>query len=80
MLLSPMRRAPLMLGGVGFQVGLDETAKKRAAEAAAAAAAAAPRPAAPDLAAQLKELKAMQDAGALTPQEFEAAKRKVLGT
>jgi hypothetical protein len=76
MLLSPMRRAPLMLGGVGFQVGLDETAKKRAAEAAAAA----QRPAAPDLVAQLKELQAMQDAGALTPQEFEAAKRKVLGT
>ena len=77
MLLSPMRRAPLMLGGVGFQVGLDETAKKRATEAAAAA---QRPPATPDLVAQLKELQAMQDAGALTPQEFEAAKRKVLGT
>jgi len=77
MLLSPMRRAPLMLGGVGFQVGLDETAKKRAAEAAAAA---APPPPAPSLVDQLKELQAMRDAGALTPQEFEAAKRKVLGT
>jgi hypothetical protein len=73
MLLSPMRRAPLMLGGVGFQVGLDETAKKRAA-----AAAAAQQQTAPDLVGQLRELKAMQDAGALTAAEFEAAKRKVL--
>lgn len=32
----------------------------------------------PDLAAQLTELKAMLDAGKLTPQEFGAAKRKLL--
>jgi len=39
-----------------------------------------PDPAAqpPDLAAQLTELKAMLDAGTLTPQEFGAAKRKLL--
>ena len=32
----------------------------------------------PDLAAQLTELKAMLDAGSITPQEFGAAKRKLL--
>ena len=37
-----------------------------------------PGPAAPDLAAQLTELKAMLDAGELTPQEFGLAKRKLL--
>ncbi len=71
MLLRPMRSAPLMLGGVGFQAGLDEVARKRAAAAA--------QPPAPDLVGQLRELKALQDAGALTPEEFAAAKRKVLG-
>ena len=75
MLLSPMRRAPLMLGGVGFQAGLDETARKRAE---AAAQAVQPQPRGPDLVAQLKELKALQDSGALTPEEFTAAKRKIL--
>ena len=29
MLLRPLRRAPMMLGGVGFQAGLDETRRKR---------------------------------------------------
>ena len=77
MLLRPMRSAPMMLGGVGFQVGLDEAAAKRAAEAAQAAQAAPP--AASDVAGQLKELAALRDAGALTPEEFAAAKRRVLG-
>ena len=70
MLLRPMRRAPMMLGGVGFQIGLDEAAARRAAQA---------RPPAPDVVAQLRELKELQDAGALTPEEFAAAKRKLLG-
>jgi hypothetical protein len=68
MLLRPMRSAPMMLGGVGFQVGLDEAAAKRATEARQA-----------DVAGRLQELAALRDAGALTPEEFEAAKRKVLG-
>ena len=29
MLLRPLRRAPMMLGGVGFQVGLDEARRKQ---------------------------------------------------
>ena len=70
MLLRPMRSAPMMLGGVGFQAGLDEAAAKQAAEA---------RWQAPGVAGQLRELAALRDAGALTPEEFEAAKRKVLG-
>jgi hypothetical protein len=62
----------MMLGGVGFQAGLDEAARRKQAEARRPAAAA------PDLVEQLKGLKALRDAGALTPEEFELAKRKVL--
>jgi hypothetical protein len=76
MLLRPLRRAPMMLGGVGFQVGLDEAARKRAAARAQAQAEAAPSP---DVVAQLKELKALLDDGVLSPEEFQLAKRKVLG-
>jgi membrane protease subunit (stomatin/prohibitin family) len=45
------------------------------------AAAAPPAPAAPasgDVVGKLKELKELQDSGALTPEQFEAAKQKVL--
>ena len=64
----------MMLGGVGFQVGLDEARRKAAAEAAQAAA--APRP---DVVEQLTALKALHDDGVLTPEEFRMAKRQVLG-
>ena len=78
MLLSPLRRAPMMLGGVGFQAGLDETRRKRERQAAARA---AQPPAAPlpDVVEQLKDLKALLDDGALSPEEFRTAKRRVLG-
>jgi hypothetical protein len=87
MLLTPLRRAPMMLGGVGFQAGLDEARRKQAAARRTApppAPAAAPAPAtatAPraDVVEQLKALKALADAGALTPDEFGRAKHKVLG-
>jgi Short C-terminal domain len=69
MLLRPLRRAPMMLGGVGFQVGLDEVRRKRQAAARAE----------PDVVQQLKDLKALQDSGVVSPEEFELAKRKVLG-
>ncbi|HEX5618050.1 MAG TPA: SHOCT domain-containing protein [Solirubrobacteraceae bacterium] len=72
MLLSPLRRAPMMLGGVGFQAGLDETRRKQQLEAQR-------RAAEPDLIATLKDLAALRDSGALSPEEFQAAKRKVLG-
>jgi putative oligomerization/nucleic acid binding protein len=64
----------MMLGGVGFQFGLDE-ARRKQAEARRQAAA----PAAPDVVEQLKGLKALQDDGVLSPEEFHRAKQKVLG-
>ena len=64
----------MMLGGVGFQVGLDEARRKQAQARQTAIAAAA----APDIVGQLHALKALLDDGALTPEEFELAKRKVL--
>jgi hypothetical protein len=72
MLLRPLRRASMMLGGVGFQSGLDKARREQAA---------ARRQAAParDVAEQLRDLKALLDDGALTPEEFASAKRKVLG-
>ena len=72
MLLRPLRRAPMMLGGVGFQAGLDEARRKQLA---------AQRSAEParDVAAQLRVLKALLDDGALSEEEFGLAKRKVLG-
>jgi Short C-terminal domain len=79
MLLRPLRRSPMMLGGVGFQVGLDEARRKQMQahrQAASGAAVAAPKP---DVATQLTQLKALLDEGVLTPEEFVMAKRKVLG-
>ena len=68
----------MMLGGVGFQVGLDEARRKQHLEAqrAVAHAPSAPRP---DVVEQLKDLKALLDDGVLSPEEFQMAKRKVLG-
>ena len=62
----------MMLGGVGFQAGLDE-ARRKQAEARRQAAA-------PDVVEQLKDLKTLLDDGVLTPREFRLAKQKVLGT
>ena len=64
----------MMLGGVGFQAGLDEARAKRL-EARRQAAEAPTR----DVAEQLKDLKTLLDDGALSPEEFQTAKRKVLG-
>jgi hypothetical protein len=80
MLLRPLRRAPMMLGGVGFQVGLDEARRKQlAAQRSAARAPRAPAGLTPDVVEQLKGLKALHDDGVLSPEEFQMAKRKVLG-
>jgi hypothetical protein len=75
MLLRPLRRAPMMLGGVGYQVGLDE-ARRKHTEAERQASAQAP--VAPDVVTQIEDLKALCDSGALSPEEFQMAKRKVL--
>ena len=62
----------MMLGGVGFQIGWDEGRRKQLE----AQRRAAPRP---DLVEQLKDLKALLDDGVLSPEEFQLAKRKLLG-
>ena len=67
----------MMLGGVGFQAGLDQARRKQLA-AQQQATAEAPAAPAPDVVAQLKGLKTLRDDGVLTPEEFELAKRKVL--
>ena len=71
----------MMLGGVGFQIGWDEGRRKRL-EAQRQAVVRAPQPPAArthNVVAQLKDLKALQDDGVLSPQEFQMAKRLVLG-
>ena len=82
MLLRPLRRAPMMLGGFGFQAGVDKARLEQQVAAEREAAARAPEtPGAPraDVVEQLKDLKALHDDGVLTPEEFQTAKRKVLG-
>ena len=71
----------MMLGGVGFQAGVDE-ARRKQLEAQRQAVVRAPQPPAaprPDVVEQLKDLKALLDDGVLSPEEFRMAKRKVLG-
>ena len=62
----------MMLGGVGFQAGLDEARRKQQLEDQR-------RAPGPDVVQQLKDLKALLDDGVLSPEEFQMAKRKVLG-
>ena len=71
----------MMLGGVGFQAGLDEARRQQieARRQAAVHAAATSVSTAPDVVEQLKALKVLHDDGALSPEEFRMAKRKVLG-
>ena len=71
----------MMLGGVGFQAGLDEARRKKleAQREMGVPAAQAPAAPGPDVVEQLKGLKALRDDGDLSPEEFQLAKRKVLG-
>jgi putative oligomerization/nucleic acid binding protein len=80
MLLRPLRRAPMMLGGVGFQAGLDEARRKQLERQRRAAVRTTSAPVTPasDVVQQLKDLKALLDDGVLTPEEFQLAKRQVL--
>ena len=68
----------MMLGGVGFQVGLDEARQKQLA-AQRQAVAQAPAATRPDVVEQLKDLKGLLDDGVLSSEEFQMAKRKLLG-
>ena len=65
----------MMLGGVGYQVGLDEAHRKQAQARQAAIDAEPPRPTS---SGSSTALKALLDDGVLTPEEFGLAKRKVL--
>src|SRR4051794_24375622 len=78
MLLRPLRRAPMMLGGVGFQVGLDDARRKRMQAQRQATGGAPVVVSGPDVVTQLTGLKALLDDGVLTPEEFRMAKAKVL--
>lgn len=70
----------MMLGGVGFQAGLDEARRKQIQAERLAALRAAPPPAPRrDVAEQLEDLKALHDNGFLSPEELQRAKRIVLG-
>ena len=69
----------MMLGGVGFQAGLDEARRKQQLDGQRRAVAQAPSAPGPDVVEQLKGLKALLDDGVLSPEEFQLAKRKVLG-
>ena len=71
----------MMLGGVGFQAGLDEARRKQidAQRQAAVHAAEAPAAPGPGVVEQLEHLKALRDEGVVSPEEFRMAKRKVLG-
>ena len=66
--------------GQGREAGQEErlAALEQQSAPAAPAPAAAAAPGSGDLVGKLKELKELQDSGALTPEEFEAAKQKVL--
>ena len=68
----------MMLGGVGFQAGLDEAQRKRAQRQAVVHASPGPAASRTDVVEQLKDLKALHDDGVLSPEEFQLAKRKVL--
>ncbi len=90
-----MRRRPLarmavrttVVAGTAAAVGAHAANSRNAqanAQAAAApepayASASVPEPAAPDPIAQLTQLAALKDSGALTQAEFDAEKAKILG-
>ena len=64
----------MMLGGVGFQAGVDHARRKQieAQRHASAQASAA------NVIEQIEGLKALHDSGALSAEEFQMAKRKLL--
>jgi hypothetical protein len=78
MLLRPnfFRRRPLMtatmIGGTGFAAGQAAARRSKPAPAPPAS------PDEADLVAQLKDLAALRDKGSLSPEEFDAAKKKLL--
>jgi hypothetical protein len=78
MLLRPnfFRRRPLMqatmIGGTGFAAGQAAARRSRPAPAPPSSAGEA------DLVTQLKDLAELKEKGSLSPEEFDAAKKKLL--
>ena len=71
-----LRPRPLLRAGMfGGAVFMGQRQRIRAAQRAQAQ---PPEPV--DVVSRLRELKGMLDSGALTPQEFDAAKQKLLST
>jgi hypothetical protein len=69
-----LRPRPLVRAGMfGGAMWMGQRAQARAAQPA-------PPPQPVDVVSQLRELKGMLDSGALTPQEFDAAKQRLLST
>ena len=68
-----------VVGARGQQAGPGGQAQAAAEAPARSAPAPAPAAAAPDPIAQLTQLAALKDSGALTEAEFEAEKAKILG-
>ncbi len=64
----------MMLGGVGFQAGLDDVRREQIEAQRQASA----RASAADVIKQIEDLKALHDSGALSAEEFQMAKRKAL--
>jgi Short C-terminal domain len=79
-----LRPRPLLRAGMfGGAVFMGQRSQIRAAErarAAAAPATPAPAPAPVDVVSRLRELKGLLDSGALTPEEFDTAKQRLLST
>jgi predicted Zn-dependent peptidase len=73
----PRLLGAVVVGGLGFAAG---RASKGSSSGGAAASPATPQTSAPDLTAQLKELADLRASGALTDEEFAAAKSKLIGS
>jgi Short C-terminal domain len=74
-----LRPRPLLRAGMfGGAVWMGQRSQVRAAGRAQAAVAPPPPPV--DVVSRLRELKEMLDSGALTQQEFDAAKQRLLAT
>jgi membrane protease subunit (stomatin/prohibitin family) len=67
-----------MLGGAVFMGQRSQIREAQRAQAAAAARPPAPEPV--DVVSRLRDLKGLLDSGALTQQEFDAAKQQLLST
>ena len=75
-----LRPRPLLRAGMfGGAVFMGQRHQIRAAQQAPAAPAPAPREPV-DVVSRLRDLKELLDSGALTPEEFDAAKQRLLST